>query len=158
MDWRSSGGIGKTVHLAVDWDHGESPLPVVSLILWSRRAAASLSAVNNARRAKTVNPLRGFGDRKGRWEAAIDAAFVMVDVDASAKQAWTVRIPDEPNPPTDQARDGARERPPQRLELGAVGSGGGRASVWAENGRSSQVYGVIWDVSTEGADGRVAPA
>jgi hypothetical protein len=25
MVWRSSGGIGKTVHLAVDWDHGESP-------------------------------------------------------------------------------------------------------------------------------------
>jgi hypothetical protein len=25
MDWRSSDGIGKTVHLAVDWDHGESP-------------------------------------------------------------------------------------------------------------------------------------
>ena len=25
MDWRSSAGIGKTVHLAVDWDHGESP-------------------------------------------------------------------------------------------------------------------------------------
>lgn len=25
MDWKSSGGIGKTVHLAVDWDHGESP-------------------------------------------------------------------------------------------------------------------------------------
>ena len=45
MDWRSSGGIGKTVHVAVDWDHGESP-PLVSLILWSRRAAVSLSAVN----------------------------------------------------------------------------------------------------------------
>ncbi len=25
MVWRSSAGIGKTVHLAVDWDHGESP-------------------------------------------------------------------------------------------------------------------------------------
>jgi hypothetical protein len=25
MVWRSSDGIGKTVHLAVDWDHGESP-------------------------------------------------------------------------------------------------------------------------------------
>ena len=25
MDRRSSDGIGKTVHLAVDWDHGESP-------------------------------------------------------------------------------------------------------------------------------------
>jgi len=25
MDRRSSGGIGKTVHLAVDWDHSESP-------------------------------------------------------------------------------------------------------------------------------------
>lgn len=25
MVWRSSTGIGKTVHLAVDWDHGESP-------------------------------------------------------------------------------------------------------------------------------------
>jgi hypothetical protein len=25
MVWRSSAGIDKTVHLAVDWDHGESP-------------------------------------------------------------------------------------------------------------------------------------
>jgi hypothetical protein len=25
MDWRSSDGIGKTVHLAVDWDHSKSP-------------------------------------------------------------------------------------------------------------------------------------
>ena len=89
-------------------------------------------------------------------EAAIGAAFVMVDVDASAKQAWTVRISVEPKPPTDQARDDARERPPQRQEVGAVGRGGGRVSLWPENDRSSQVYGVIWDVSMEGADARIA--
>jgi hypothetical protein len=83
---------------------------------------------------------------------------MMVDVDASAKEAWTVRISVEPKPPTDQARDDARERPPQRQEVGAVGRGGGRVSVWAENDRSTQVYGVTWDIAREGADAGIASA
>jgi len=67
-----------------------------------------------------------------------------------------VRNPDEPNPPTDQARDRARERRLQRQELGAMGGGSERLLVGAENGRSAQLYGVIWDVSTEGTDARMA--
>jgi hypothetical protein len=55
-------------------------------------------------------------------------------------------------PPDREARNGARERPPQRQEMGAMGGGGGRALSGAVNTRSAQVYGVIWDVSTEGAD------
>ena len=119
----------------------------------------SHSAVNIRKECENGKPAaRGFGDGIPRWEAAIGAAFVMVDVDASAKQAGNVRISVEPNPPTGQARDGVRERRPERQEVGAAGRSGGRVSVWAENGRSSQVYGVIWDVSTGGADTRIASA
>ena len=82
--------------------------------------------------------------------AAIGAASVMVELNGLAKQAGDVRNPDEPNPPTDQARDGARERRPQRQELGAIGHHNPRFLASAENGRLAQVYGVIWDVSTEG--------
>ena len=105
-------------------------------------------------RTDPVSPQREFGDWNGGWKAAIGAAFVVVDVDASAKQAGTVRIPDEPNPPLGQARDGTGERRPQRQEVGAVGRGCGCVSFWAENGRSSEEYGVIWDISRQGADAR----
>jgi hypothetical protein len=91
-------------------------------------------------------------------ETAIDAASVTVELNGLAKQARDVRNPVEPNPRTGEARDGARERRPQRQELAAAGRGRGRISFWAENGRSAQVYGVIWDVSTEGAAARIASA
>ena len=69
-----------------------------------------------------------------------------------------VRNPDEPNPPTEQARDGVRERRPQRQEYGAVGDHHLPVLAGAENGGLAQVYGVIWDVSMEGADARMASA
>lgn len=57
------GGIGKTFHLALDWDHGESPPHGRLADSLVSEAAVSLSAVDvRARRAKTVNPLHGFGD------------------------------------------------------------------------------------------------
>ena len=102
--------------------------------------------------------MRGFGDGNGTSETAIGAASVTVELNGLAKQAGAVRNPVEPNPPTDQARDGARERRPQRRETCAMGGGHGRLLAGAENGRSAQVYGVIWDVSTEGADARIASA
>lgn len=37
-----------------------------------------------------------------------------------------------------------------------MGRGCGRVLVDAENDRSAQVYGVIWDVSTECGDARIA--
>ena len=49
MVWRSSAGIGKTVHLAVDWDHGESPPHgrlAVCLVSGAAREALLPSDVN----------------------------------------------------------------------------------------------------------------
>ena len=69
-----------------------------------------------------------------------------------------VRNPGEPNPPTDQGRNGARERRPQRQELAPVGHHHAHVLAGIENGRPAQVYGVIWDVSTESADARIALA
>ena len=60
MVWRSSlgkrgAGIGKTVHLAVDWDHGESPpcgRLAVCLVSEDARGALSLSSDVNIRKSR----------------------------------------------------------------------------------------------------------
>ena len=71
-------------------------------------------------------------------------------------RAGDVRIAGEVNPATGQRETAPEKDGQQRQEVGATARGRGRVLAGAENDRSSQVYGVIWDVSTEGADARMA--
>jgi hypothetical protein len=61
MDFRSSVGMAKTIHLAVDWHHNESPLggrSAVDCLLKSARApfAASALARNDPRLLTKSDP------------------------------------------------------------------------------------------------------
>jgi hypothetical protein len=69
MVWRSSDGIGKTVHLAVDWDHGESPLCgrlAVCLVSEDARGALSLSSDVNIRESRENGKPKVLDQRRER--------------------------------------------------------------------------------------------
>lgn len=133
-------------------------LTVVSLILWSLRAAVSLSAVNIREAPENGKPAASIQRRNETLESPIRAGFEMVEMNATVKRAGIDSKSSRDEPSHRPARDGAGERPPQRQEVGAPGRGRGQVLSHAENARSLQLYGVIWDISTEGADARIAPA
>jgi hypothetical protein len=55
IDCRSSVGMPKTIHLAVDWHHNESPPRGRSAVEWLRKSCESPFAVNTAKSSKSVN-------------------------------------------------------------------------------------------------------
>ena len=71
MVWRSSDGIGKTVHLAVDWDHGESPpcgRLAVCLVSEDARGALLLSSDVNIRKRRENGKPEVLDQRRERNE------------------------------------------------------------------------------------------
>ena len=85
MDGRSSGGIGKTVHLAVDWDHSKSPPHGHLADFLVSESGWSLSAVNIREARENGKPAAEFREGNGRSGAATGAASVLGDADGSAK-------------------------------------------------------------------------
>src|SRR5262245_10194699 len=72
MDWKSSAGKFKTVHLAVDWHHSESPPCGRSAVEWSVRVARCCKHTQGIRKRKprrrSREPTSGFsgvGERSG---------------------------------------------------------------------------------------------
>ena len=90
MVWRSSAGIGKTVHLAVDWDHGESPpcgRLAVCLVLEAAPEALLPSDVNIRENGENCKPevLNQRRERNAKTHAC--ANFMTCETNAPGKQA-----------------------------------------------------------------------
>ena len=89
MVWRSSVGIGKTVHLAVDWDHGESPpcgRLAVCLVSGAAREALLPSDVNIRENRENGKP--EVMNQRRDWNAETHACvrFMMAEPNAPGKQ------------------------------------------------------------------------
>lgn len=90
MVWRSSAGIDKTVHLAADWDHGESPpcgRLAVCLVSEAAREALLPSDVN-IREGREIGKPEVLNPRQDQnAETPACARFMMCDTNAPGKQA-----------------------------------------------------------------------
>ena len=90
MVWRSSAGIGKTVHLAVDWDHGESPpcgRLAVCLVSEAAREALLPSDVNIRENRENGKPEVLNQRRERNAETHACARFLSCETNAPGKQA-----------------------------------------------------------------------
>ncbi len=142
MVWRSSAGIGKTVHLAVDWDHGESPPHgrlAVCLVSEAAREALLPSDVNIRKNRKNGKP-EGAEPEKGpgRGNARLRAFHGGRDERTWQTGVRSRRSACDANDLADQSPNGetvVRERGRQRRKM--VGS--------------------LWDVRRDRADARVVP-
>jgi hypothetical protein len=90
MVWRSSAGIGKTVHLAVDWDHGESPLGgrlAVCLVSGAAPEALVPSDVNIRENRENRKPEVVNQRRERNAETRAYVRFMRCEPNAPGKQA-----------------------------------------------------------------------
>ena len=90
MVWRSSDGIGKTVHLAVDWDHGESPPHgrlAVCLVSEAAREALLPSDVNIREHRENRKPEVPNQRRDRDAETRARVRFMRCEPNAPGKQA-----------------------------------------------------------------------
>jgi len=90
MVWRSSAGIGKTVHLAVDWDHGESPPHgrlAVCLVLGAAPEALLPSDVNIRENRENGKPEVLNQRRERNAETRACVRFMRCEPNAPVKQA-----------------------------------------------------------------------
>ena len=90
MVWRSSAGIGKTVHLAVDWDHGESPPHgrlAVCLVSEAARKALLPSDVNIRENRENGKPEVPNQRRDRDAETHVCAHSMTGETNAPGKQA-----------------------------------------------------------------------
>ena len=88
--WRSSAGIGKTVHLAVDWDHGESPPHgrlAVCLVSKAAREALLPSDVNIRENRENGKPEVLNRRRERNAETRACVRFMRCEPNAPGKQA-----------------------------------------------------------------------
>ena len=93
MVWRSSAGIGKTVHLAVDWDHGESPPHGRLAVCLVSEAApeALLPSDVNIRKDRENGKPEALNQRTHRnAETHVCASFKTCETNAPGKQASAV--------------------------------------------------------------------
>ncbi len=125
-EWRSSGGIGTTVHLAVDWDHGESPPHGRLADLWSLESALLPSDVDGSARTQSW--------RAFRWSRRTPLLTYPESpmVSGRAKRSFGGRNAPE--------RKNAAEKenwPPARRRADVL--------AVAESGRSTQSCADIWD-------------
>jgi hypothetical protein len=90
MVWRSSAGIGKTVHLAVDWDHGESPPHgrlAVCLVSEAAREALLPSDVNIRENRENGKPEVLNQRRERNAETRTGVRFMRCEPNTPGKQA-----------------------------------------------------------------------
>ncbi len=90
MVWRSSAGIGKTVHLAVDWDHGESPpygRLAVCLVSGAAREALLPSDVNIRENRENGKPEVLNQRREPNAETRACVRFMRSEPNTPGKQA-----------------------------------------------------------------------
>ena len=90
MVWRSSAGIGKTVHLAVDWDHGESPPHgrlAVCLVSGAAPEALLPSDVNIRKNRENGKPEVLNQRRERNVETRVCVRFMRCEPNAPGRQA-----------------------------------------------------------------------
>ncbi len=158
MVWRSSGGIGKTVHLAVDWDHGESPpcgRPAVCLVSEAAREALLLSSDVNIRKSRENGKPEVFDQRtEATRECPSGARSRMGETNTPGKQASKfVGLRSMETICGDALggwRTGRRERGRQRRERGADRRPGGSLQRLLRGQTHEELLAVLWDIAREG--------